>query len=719
MTEVELDQSPLGGTVGDYDSIELVLVEDTAQDELWNYMVKTWHYLGLKKIIGPRIKYLIMLGDRPIGGISYQAGSYKLGDRDAYIGWDDEQRLEMLCHVANQNRFLILPWIRIRNLASYILSRSLKRLVADWKKKYGSELYICETFVDASRYKGVCYRAAGWKHVGITKGYGREGKRLVYHGNRKHIFVTVMNPRIFKMIRPRQPRKTEREERLEMQLQKDIWYPAILKDAEITRKNMPKITEMFATYLYQYEECFGRRRPEPFQNFATYEMGLMSNLERKSVEPIALYVDGATRSVRYLQEFLSKVKWDHKKAFEIYRAYLSKELSEPDGMITIDGCDFPKKGKESPGVARQHCGPMGKTDNCQATVMLGYSGDKGYGLIDGKLYLPRCWFRADYRERWKKCHIPDGMEFVTKPKMAIDMLNEVIASGLFKGKWVGADGAFGSIGEFLDSIPEGYYYFADVHKDTHVFPSMPEMIVPEYSGKGKRASTPGPSVPSVRVDELISSTSDDWICVSYGEGSKGPIYGKEKCLRVVEARDKKPGKWVWLYARQRANGEIKYTLCNAPESMPIEVLRRQALRRWPIEQSFEECKSELGMDHFEGRSWLAFHRHLLLVFIAHFFLFIIRKTFSIKWRTSQPITNRPIGIKNAEVLNDLDPDSDVPILTASNSRRLFNAALKRKKTDLLPPTYVVEYHIRRNAIAHASHRKRTLLNKDQSSPTSS
>jgi hypothetical protein len=345
MEEYELDQTLLEGKVGDFGQFELVKVESAEQDELWNYMVRTYHYLGIQNIIGPRIKYLIYLDDRPLGALSYHGGSYKLESRDKYIGWDNEQRLELLGHVVSNNRFLLLPWVRIKYLASHILSRSLRQLQKDWKEKYNIEIYVAETFVDARLFNGTCYRAAGWKHIGESKGYGRQGKKLIYHGKRKHIFLIILDQQIFKMIRPRQPRKTAREEMLEMELATTtLWYPPILKEAGIDKNCISALKVMFVEYLMNFSPCFGTRRPEPFQNFTVYIMGLLSDLHRKSIEPIVLQLTDRTDTT-YMHKFLNDGAWDDTRVKEICNHMLSESISEPDGMITTDGCVSRKKEK--------------------------------------------------------------------------------------------------------------------------------------------------------------------------------------------------------------------------------------------------------------------------------------------------------------------------------------------------------------------------------------
>ena len=167
---------------------------------------------------------------------------------------------------------------------------------------------------------------------------------------------------------------------------------------------------------------------------------------------------------------------------------------------------------------------------------------------------------------------------------------------------------------------QGKIYFADVKKDQMVFADRQIMVVPPYSGKGRKPQKEVPSFPPQTVEEVAESDNLPWNDVVLGIGAKGPIITKDKYLRVVEVRDGKPGKDVWLYVRQLADGNVKYALCNESADATAKDLRKPALMHWSIEQSFNECKDYLGMDHYESRSWDAWRRHILLCLIAHLFI---------------------------------------------------------------------------------------------------
>ena len=621
------DKTPLSGEISDYDmELRLHKVDETKWEPFWDELVKTNHYLGYESVIGSRIKYIITFGKQIIGAISFCSAAYQLGPRDNYIGWDEETRLKMLPHLVCNNRFLILPWIHIQNLASKVLSMSLRYLRLDWEKQYEVVPFMVETFVDKAQYLGTCYKASNWIHLGITRGYGKIGKDFVYHGRKKDLYVYIIERQFARQFKPDITRlHNEREELAAMINGTPMWYPSLLKEVGITANPAEQIRQRFIDHLMRFTSFLGRK--EHKLHLASMVQGLLSDLDRKSIEPIAIAFEGID-GVRNLTNFMSRSKWDDTGMFSEYREELSELLSNTDGMITGDETDFPKKGNESIGVARQYCGNTGKIDNCQAGVMAGYASTNGYGLIDYELYMPESWFDEDHAIQRNKCKVPTKLEFKTKNKMLQDMINKAIRSGKFPAKYVGVDSSFGSDNNFLDSLPDNIIYFADVRSNCYIFASRPDVFVPPYSGTGRKPIKGKTKVKPLTVKELLEQSKTPWERVVLGIGSKGPVITEDKCLPVVEVRDGLPGKDIWLYVRKLENGTLKYALCNAPANAPIEDIRKPALMRWSIEQCFGECKNYLGMDHYESRSWDAWHRHILLTLIAHLFIIKLRIEFS-------------------------------------------------------------------------------------------
>ena len=622
------DRTSLEGRLEDFGQpVTLHKVDETRWERFWDRMVQEHHYLGYENQFGGRVKYLAALGSRPVGAVSFCAGAYKLGPRDMFIGWDEATRLKHLDHLLNNNRFLILPWVRVRNLASHILAASLKRVREDWLRQYEVEPWMVETFVDRSLYEGTCYVASNWTYLGVTKGYGRVGRDFVYHGREKDIYVYVLSRQFERLFRPSVDRlPSERKEILNMLNSVPLWFLTILKEIGVEDFTANDFAEMFSRHVAPYLKYLSRK--EHKTNFLTILVGLMSDLESKSLEPIALKFL-QVGNVRNLAFFMTESLFDNEGMLEEYQKDAGGFFSEPEGMITGDGCDFPKKGDNSIGVARQYCGPMGKVDNCQASVMVGYGGSRGSCLINYGLYMPEKWLEPDYKALRKRCKAPEDLEFKTKNQLLLEMIKKAIASGKFKAKYVGVDSAFGRDHEFLASLPAELTYFANVPCDHHVFPRRPDMLVPEHHGRGRKPSAvPSPS--PIKVKDLVGQSSVPWENVILGIGAKGPIVTQDKCLKVVQSNAGKPGEDVWLYARRLEDGSVKYAMCNESMDASPNDVRKPALMRWSIEQCFHECKEYLGMDHYELRSWTGWRRHMLLVFISHLFLNKLRRKFSLK-----------------------------------------------------------------------------------------
>jgi len=643
----QFDKTPMTGELSDYPgTVRLHKVDETKWEAFWDELVREYHYLGYEGQIGARIKYVITLGKQIVGAISFCSAVYKLGPRDEYIGWSEEVRLSKLQHLLTNNRFLILPWIRIRNLASHVLSKSLRQLREDWEKQYEVTPYMIETFVDREKYLGTCYIAANWTYLGVTKGYGRRGNTFEYHGQIKDIYVYIVDRSFAREFRPDMKRLRNGREELEAMINgTPFWYPSILEEMGITGDFTKQIKQHFAGHVEPYMGYLGNKQNRA--HFIAMEKGLLSDLERKSIEPIAIAYEGS-KYVRNLTNFMGTSKWDDDGMRGEYRRDLSGQIAHEYGMITVDETGFPKKGRNSVGVARQYCGRTGKIDNCQLGVMAGYVSPQGYGLIDYELYMPEKWFEGGYTDLRKKCGVPAGLKFRTKNEIASGMICEAYGSGLFPAKYVGADSAYGSDSKFLDSLPEGIIYFADVRKNQMVFVGCPKMVVPPYSGTGRKPWKEAPEFPPRTVKDIAEDTDLPWNDVVLDIGAKGPIITNDKYLLVTEVRDDKPGKDVWLYVRKLSDGSIKYAICNESPDASAEDLRRPALMRWSIEQCFNECKDYLGMDHYESRSWVGWRRHMLLCLIAHLFIIKLRIEYSCKPQSPgpAPYIEEPVSLED-------------------------------------------------------------------------
>jgi len=632
---ITITTEPMGGTLDKLPSVVIEIASGTQWEGVWDRLVRQQHYLGYQKLLGHRLKYLAFMEERPVGALSFSAPALKLRVRDQYIGWSSEQRRSHLGGIVNNSRFLIGSGVCIPNLASHMLALILGRLARDWEERFGIRPWLVETFVDPSRFKGTSYRAANWEFIGHTSGSGKQGKGYVYHGCIKEVYIYVLDRRFREKIGcerkayplfHRPSLSTKKVEALHMILRHAGWNPHIMPKMELTKSDVELTADELVRFHEHFHGCFNRKEQQ--RHGLAYISGLLSKNEAKSVEPIALeFLD--EKSVRSLQQFMKTQRWKYEVMQKTHQVMLAEVLSSPEGMITVDSSEFAKKGKESVGVARQYCGALGKVDNCQSGVFIGYSSEQGYGLLTCRLYMPESWFTQEQEERRKFNLVPEEIVFQTKPEIATDLINTIEKTNLFSAKWIGCDATFGSHWEFLDALPKDKYYFASIHSNTQVFLRKPTVSVPPYQGHGRpprKARIERAKVYTVK--DIAKSKRCSWSKVMLIEGAKGPIMADVACMRVYPSHKRMPRESaVWLFLRRMADGEIKYAFSNAPKDTPLSEFCKAATMRWPIEQCFQDGKSQVGMDQYEHRSWPAWHRHMTYVFLALHFLLRLRIRF--------------------------------------------------------------------------------------------
>lgn len=179
----------LQGRIDEFPPIQLKMVRRTPDEALWNYLVYTYHYKSYKILVGAHLKYIAYLDGQPIACLAWSSTVFRIQSRDQFIGWSPEARSRNNRFVINNSRFLILPWIRIKNLASHLLGLCARTISRDWEEFYGHPVYLLETFVEKDRFAGTCYKAANWRHVGATKGHAKKNKRFYYHGRIKDVYL--------------------------------------------------------------------------------------------------------------------------------------------------------------------------------------------------------------------------------------------------------------------------------------------------------------------------------------------------------------------------------------------------------------------------------------------------------------------------------------------------------------------------------------------------
>ncbi|MDM8538027.1 IS701 family transposase [Desulfobacterales bacterium HSG17] len=356
-----------------------------------------------------------------------------------------------------------------------------------------------------------------------------------------------------------------------------------------------------------------------------------SHLERKSIEPIAVNVSGK-ESVRSMQRTISDAVWNEDEILHRHQNMVSEEMGDQDGILMFDESGFSKKGDCSAGVSRQHNGEIGKVDNCQNGVFAGYASPKGYTLVDERLFMPEKWFGDDYKEKRAKCKVPDDLIFKTKPELAAEMYRNIVARGILPFRYVVADSIYGNSLAFINAIESdvGKTYMVSVPYDTKFWLRHPVTKEHVYQYKGeqcsKRVLADKEKKPITLKDFATNLHKVYWYKRTVSEGSKGPIEYEFTKRNITLAKDGLPFKNVWLIIKRTVgkNPEYTYYISNAPVSTRLKTFVWLSGIRWSVEQCFQECKSGLGMGHYQVRKYAGWNRHMLTCILAHFFLWHIK-----------------------------------------------------------------------------------------------
>jgi SRSO17 transposase len=369
-----------------------------------------------------------------------------------------------------------------------------------------------------------------------------------------------------------------------------------------------------------------------------YLQGLMLDGERKSIQPLAQRVNvpgwhGDT--MQALQQFVNQSPWDEQAVLRTYRRLLAASLADAAGVIVIDDTGFAKKGRHSAGVARQYSGTLGKTDNCQVAVSLHYAAPRGDYPLALRLFLPETW--TSQPERMQAVRVPVETQVpCTKGEIALDLLDQVRTEGLAHQAVV-ADAGYGLSVDFRRGLEDRHeQYVVGIAGKEAVFSEPPTWAVGPDTQRGRpptrryvAADTPQPVVVK-QLAETLERTPLSW-----RQGTKGPLHAEFAWVRVWRAHRWQHGRAAddepdlesearWLLVEWRTDSSIRYALSNLPAETPLVHAVELWKSRWHVEQGYQQLKEELGLDHFEGRSWPGFHHHATLCFLAYGFLALER-----------------------------------------------------------------------------------------------
>jgi SRSO17 transposase len=432
-------------------------------------------------------------------------------------------------------------------------------------------------------------------------------------------------------------------------------------DASMLRSLLPELNRFVA----RFDDCFVDHRSR--EHLPVYLQGQLSDLDRKSVEPIALK---AGLPPRTLQEFLSLYAWDEVRMRDRLQRIVAVEHAGPNAIGLIDETSFVKKGTKTPGVQRQWCGHVGKVENCVVTVHLGYVQGEFQCLLDGDLFLPESW--SDDRQRCRAAGIPDTVVYRPKWRIALEQYDRAVAHGL-RFDWLTFDEGYGGKPEFLAALSaRDQKWVAEVPKNLCGWLTEPRITTrPRRRGRrGRKPSKPRlvRGSPEAKRLDLLQKRHPKlrdvaWARYRFDDREQGPSVWEAKHVRFwPTTSDGLPGEVLHLVVARHVlqEGELKSFVSNAPADTPTQTLLWVGLTRHRVERCFQDQKSALGLSHYEGRTYRGLVRHLYLSSLSY--LFLMRATQ--KRRGEKPGVDRTAGPSRGGVSDHhplvQPPDSSVP-----------------------------------------------------------
>ena len=392
------------------------------------------------------------------------------------------------------------------------------------------------------------------------------------------------------------------------------------------------VLERLQAYALEFRPLFGRS--DQFRQGRIYLQGLLLDGERKSIEPLSRRVPGGNE--QNLQQFINQSPWDPAPVLRAYRARLAAAFAGTDGLLVLDDTGFAEQGRHSVGVARQYSGTLGKIGNCRVAVSWHYAGREDDYPLALRLHLPEAW--TESATRLAAAGVPaDRQGFRTEWEIALDLLGELRAEGR-PHRLVVADAGYGAVTEFRAGLEaRRERYVVGLLGSESVFAEPPRWVVPPRKGRGRpptRAHLADEAPRPIAVADLAERLGRT--TVRWREGTTGWLEAQFARVRVRPAHrrgDGVPAAAIpdaegaarWLLVGWRADGTIKYALSNLPPETSLEQAVLWWKERWQVERGYLQLKDELGLDHFEGRSWTGFHHHATMTFLAYGFLALERR----------------------------------------------------------------------------------------------
>ena len=388
---------------------------------------------------------------------------------------------------------------------------------------------------------------------------------------------------------------------------------AVLAECELAPQVFADVVPRLEEFMKPFVASLARK--EQVGHALTFVQGLVSDMDHRNTESIA-YRFGQGRMP--LQWFIGVSKWDVQPLREELSGQIARELGDSEGVLVFDPSSFPKSGRASVGVARQWCGRLGKIENCQVAVYLGYVSRHEHTLVDTRLYLPKEWTQD--KARMKKAGVPKGTKYRTRHRLALEMLDQHGAN--LPHRWIAGDDEMGRPYWFRRDLQQrNEQYLLAVPSNTLIRDL--EVEPPTGSGKGRL-----PNRPWVRVDTwLAAQPATAWTKLDVRDGAKGPLIVESLKRRVAARTDKRqqaPDE-VLVIIRYKDRDDQRvvktdYYFSNASPQTPLLEFARVAKAEHRIEECLQRCKSEAGLGDYEVRNWVGWHHHQTLSLIATWFL---------------------------------------------------------------------------------------------------
>jgi SRSO17 transposase len=386
----------------------------------------------------------------------------------------------------------------------------------------------------------------------------------------------------------------------------------LLSDAEVHPSLLRDVLPRLETFLQPFVGSL--RSTMQRLNTQQYVSGLLSDLDGKDVESIAYLHD---RDRQCLQKFIGQSEWDHQPLLTELVRQVGTELGEMDGVLVFDPSAFAKKGSESVGVQRQWCGRLGKIDNCQVGIYLGYVSRKEHALVDVRLFLPKSW--ANRRKRRKKAGVPEDIRFRTRHELILEMLDE--RGPALPHAWISGDDELGRSSWFRRELQRRRECYALAVPSNTLIRDL-RASDPPYAGCGRP-----PQLPFLRVDRWCATVPEDaWQTIEVRDGAKGPVVVQAVRAPLVQARTAgEPSEVVEtlvVFRERQDDGTWKhdYLLSNAALDTPLTEFARVFKAQHRIEECLQRAKGEAGLADYQVRTWEGWHHHQALSLIATWFL---------------------------------------------------------------------------------------------------